>query len=58
MNRCQLCGSYYEPPPFHRIPSQTCERCYLEIHRRLSREPDFIPANLRRITGPATTVKQ
>ena len=60
LRRCQLCGSYYEPPAFHRIPSQVCDRCYLEIHERLSQEADcFIPAKSRRITyPPATTVKQ
>jgi hypothetical protein len=50
LRRCQICGFWYTPPDFHRIPSQTCDRCYLEIAERLSREADFLPANLRRIT--------
>ena len=55
--RCQFCGFYYTPPDFHRIPSQTCDACYLKIAEGLGREPtppllqeeifplDFLPAS-------------
>ncbi len=59
LRRCQFCGFHYTPPDFHRVPSQVCDACYLKIHERLSREPDFLPANARRVTyQPATPVKQ
>ncbi len=60
LRRCQFCGSYYEPPNFHRIPSQTCDRCYSKISEKLAREPGFLPVHARRITWvpPNPEVKQ
>jgi hypothetical protein len=48
LRRCQFCGFHYEPPNFHRIPSLTCDRCYLEISEELGHEPDFLPINAGR----------
>jgi len=29
---------YYTPPKFYRSPSQSCDRCWLEINAKLSQE--------------------
>jgi len=49
--RCDFCHSFFERPPHFRAPSGACTRCYLWIRAELiSRELDFTPANLKRIT--------
>ena len=36
--QCQFCSAYYQPPKFYRSPSQSCDRCWLEINAALTQE--------------------
>ena len=36
--QCQFCGAWYTPYKFYRSPSQTCDRCWLEINAALTQE--------------------
>lgn len=50
LQHCQFCYALHTPRP-HRVPSQTCDRCWLEIQAGLSQpSPDFSDENCRRIT--------
>ena len=55
MQQCQFCYAYYTPPKFYRSPSQSCDRCWLEINAMVRPESTWLKEEVSETVKTDTT---